>query len=997
MLGVLPQAGSDVCAGSAPSQICISQVTPAQGDVSGGNRVVIKGSGFPAKSASTDYVQDGLVLHYDGINNTGGGDLSHSTTAETWKNLAAGKGADAYDQSMPDGIICRNISYACLRGPSDNGRIKWDDKGVKLTNNTGGNDIGWVNIPHDINYENYTVEFVFMTNTLPTTRVDFLGTHTAYNGLFFSNNNCSNGPRVKIEQLTSPTGTNSSTANIASNCTDLAENTPNTMSASFQTTHTGDTKTNFVMRNTNTTPNGSNTQTTNAEVNGFYTTVSGGPHIKYTTPSSSILNEDIYCKANGTPWAPGDIDKEGNDNAKQRCYAALGADPNQGFINTSINLINGSIYSFRIYNRPLSEQETLVNAGVDSARFLTTPEIKIGGTACTDSLILSSTELSCVVAPHAAGKYPLELKYNNQTLTLPNAYEYLQSQISSISPSVGPVKGGSKVVISGQNFPYAPVENYVQDDSLLAQYDALNNLGIGDKSHSTSTTTWKNLHPLANGNLKDTFPDVTLCSNKNYTCTPGENAGSFEWADNSIKYTNNVNGWLKLDHQFDYSNYTVDIVYKVSAIPSKRVDWVGDNVASDGMIVSSFHCSNVGVSLAQYYTDGSTGNANCTPYDVGKISTMTAVATSNSEKGTRVAAYTDAAGVEKVVSTSQLTSRSGGVTTGGVNRCGANGQGNYQCYMAIGQDPNDNGVGIQEIPYGDVYAVRIYKRPLSIPEIIQNVDTDKKRFTDLPVVTIGGQPCTDVTLLSTTQLSCLTPSSGSTGLKDVQVKIGTSTKTLTGGYKYVADNAFYVSSATTGELPTAVAPMFGGNMLKLKGNFTSTPTVRVGGNLCSITNSSTAEIQCTVPPGSVGNADIRVTPASGDEVLMLSALEYLDASNDPVKYRVQRSAGLVSGQYEYTLAGADGDGSVGLEVEPGWTGISAVTLTYPSGLTLAGVPSSGWQQTGSTGSITLTVSPAGTFQTSDAVAAMLKALKWTAPAGVNVGGAVKVDLTNGLW
>ena len=42
---------------------------------------------------ATDYAKNGLLLHYDAINNTGGGDDKHSTTATTWKDLS-GNGND---------------------------------------------------------------------------------------------------------------------------------------------------------------------------------------------------------------------------------------------------------------------------------------------------------------------------------------------------------------------------------------------------------------------------------------------------------------------------------------------------------------------------------------------------------------------------------------------------------------------------------------------------------------------------------------------------------------------------------------------------------------------------------------------------------------------------------------------------------------------------------------------------------------------------------------
>jgi hypothetical protein len=49
-------------------------------------------SPFPY-AATSEYVQDNLVAHYDGLDNTGAGDKAHDMTTKTWKNLTGNPNA----------------------------------------------------------------------------------------------------------------------------------------------------------------------------------------------------------------------------------------------------------------------------------------------------------------------------------------------------------------------------------------------------------------------------------------------------------------------------------------------------------------------------------------------------------------------------------------------------------------------------------------------------------------------------------------------------------------------------------------------------------------------------------------------------------------------------------------------------------------------------------------------------------------------------------------
>jgi hypothetical protein len=63
-------------------------ISPSFGSSGGGNYIYLYGN-FPY-AASSDYAQNGLVSHYDGINNQASGDKSHDYNATSWKDLKTG-------------------------------------------------------------------------------------------------------------------------------------------------------------------------------------------------------------------------------------------------------------------------------------------------------------------------------------------------------------------------------------------------------------------------------------------------------------------------------------------------------------------------------------------------------------------------------------------------------------------------------------------------------------------------------------------------------------------------------------------------------------------------------------------------------------------------------------------------------------------------------------------------------------------------------------------
>jgi hypothetical protein len=78
-------------------------LSPNFGSAAGNNYIYIYGEFEDAYASSRDYIQDGLVAHYDGIDNTGLGDKYHSNTATVWKDVNGSNGLKLNNSPLPGG------------------------------------------------------------------------------------------------------------------------------------------------------------------------------------------------------------------------------------------------------------------------------------------------------------------------------------------------------------------------------------------------------------------------------------------------------------------------------------------------------------------------------------------------------------------------------------------------------------------------------------------------------------------------------------------------------------------------------------------------------------------------------------------------------------------------------------------------------------------------------------------------------------------------------
>jgi hypothetical protein len=230
--------------------------------------------------------------------------------------------------------------------------------------------------------------------------------------------------------------------------------------------------------------------------------------------------------------------------------------------------------------------------------------------------------------------------------------------------------------------------------------------------------------------------------------------------------------------------------------------------------------------LAQYL-NGSYKYSDPVPYEVGKLLSLSGQLINDDTDGCALAVYVDGVGLVNPVSSTKCS-------VGATNTV-----------WAIGANPIGTSVngGFQQ--NSSIYSVRLYDRALSIEEIQQNAALDQIRYLDVPVVTIGGNPCTNVAIVSSTLINCTAPA-GTAGPQDVVVtnSDGSNPQILSGAYTYV-DGVQYTTVSSLS--PNYLQASGGENLVVTGTKLDQVSSVTIDGVECAITAQAAASLTCTTP------------------------------------------------------------------------------------------------------------------------------------------------------
>jgi hypothetical protein len=784
------------------TELCIESFTPDGGSLDGGNWITINGTGFP-KNRTSDYVSNGLVAHWDGINNLGTGDQNHSNDSSTWTDLSASRV-----------ILTRTDGKAGA----------WTDFGYKsgasYTAPAFGLNGAAFPSSFPIGNANRTVEVVYKTPDNwslargGTQRHIFgYGGNTGSSGKFFSviyrgdYENCT--ADEERFYLLGGYGVNIATCANETNGL-MSQNKLHTITTAYTTKLT----------NVNT---------------------------------ISYLNGEVVTNTNR------------DDSA-----LATTAGP--------VSLLDGGrgleLSSVRLYNRVLSAAEIKQNADVDQSRFIAPPSVTIGDEPCTSLYAISDTVIRCLVPSNSsATQQDVKLSYKDATVQAEERYSYRELGVISVSPNTGNVQAGNTIVINGENFQYAPTDGYAKE-GLVAHYDGIDNIGLGDMHHDNNSNVWMDL--LSNNSL------------------PRTDAGAGSWTSTGYKsgasYSGAAFNVTSVPANFSTGNAdrTVEVVFRTPTgwalksddITSRSVFGYGE-LAGTKQFDVLYRGSTVGgrcASAEGFYLLGSNGKnlLACarTTNSLGQSNKINSVTT----------AYTTS------LTNSDTQSYLNGALVFPKLAVGADG------VTLTGNQPINTGTSYLNILNGarglEALSIRLYDRVLTEEEIARNSDLDQLRFLSPPVVKIGNNTCDNVVVLSTSKLQCTVPKVASPTTENITVYDSTDTelanpKTLSAAYTYVNEQSMSITT-----IDPKVGPSFGGSKIRLTGKNLDINKVTVAGKECTdpVLENGNTTYTCTVPSIDITQdtfVDVVVIPNSGNNYVFAQGFQYIFARKSPVEFNVE--------------------------------------------------------------------------------------------------------------
>ncbi len=200
-------------------------------------------------------------------------------------------------------------------------------------------------------------------------------------------------------------------------------------------------------------------------------------------------------------------------------------------------------------------------------------------------------------------------------------------------------------------------------------------------------------------------------------------------------------------------------------------------------------------------------------------------------------------------------------------------------------------------------------------------------LTGATSVTIGGASATGVTIVNSTTITATTPA-GTAGARDVAVTTAGGTGTGAGLFTYIA------APAVTGISPSA-GPAAGGTSVTITGtNLTGATSVTIGGvSATGVTVVNSTTITATTPAGTVGAKDVVVT-TSGGSGTGIGLFTYYAA---PTVTGINPSSGSTAGGTNVTITGTNLSGATSVTIG----GAAAISVAVVNSTTITATTPAG--------------------------------------------------------
>lgn len=160
-------------------------------------------------------------------------------------------------------------------------------------------------------------------------------------------------------------------------------------------------------------------------------------------------------------------------------------------------------------------------------------------------------------------------------------------------------------------------------------------------------------------------------------------------------------------------------------------------------------------------------------------------------------------------------------------------------------------------------------------------------------VTVGVTPCQGVALSTPFTLECRLPPGGGT---NVPVDV------LVDGQLSAPSSLSYDPPVITEVTPTHM-PAAGGGLITIRGeNFGLSSTVTVGASPCPVAQQSHTQVECSLPPGPVGSADVSIVVQGGGRFDFPHNYGEVSSKCDAAKWKIAASCAQCLGGVESKAA-----------------------------------------------------------------------------------------------
>ena len=565
---------------------------------------------------------------------------------------------------------------------------------------------------------------------------------------------------------------------------------------------------------------------------------------------------------------------------------------------------------------------TVNGTGFDTVNTLNS--VDFGGSNCGAIGALTATSFTCVTTAHVAGAVNVTVTNNDGDLqngTGTNLFTYRNAPtVTGINPSAGPLAGGTAVSLTGTGFVTGATVTVGGVPCLTPSVLSGISITCVTGAHAAGITNVVVTNPDT-----QTGPGVGLYTYQAAPTITGvtPNAGSFAGGANiTLTGTGFVAGATVRIDTFNCSPLTVVNATTITctttglASAGARTVTVTNIDGQSGSLAAGFNyqAAPTVTSISPVGGDPAGG----TPVTV----VGTGFDTLNGVSAVNI-------GATSCVGVTVITANSLQCTTG------ASAAGTYLVAVVNNDGNSQTGVLNAAFTYQAAPTITLASPiggPLSGGTTLTLTGTN---FSAGATVNIGGAPCSAVTILSPTSLTCVTGASLAGAQNIVITNPDTQTGTLASGYTYSNPPSITSIVPNTGALA-------GGTVLSITGaSFEAGSVVNIGGSACTpVTFTNANVIGCTTTANTAGPKDVTITNLDTQTVTNTNAFTYQAA---PTLTSITPSIGTTLGNETVTLTGAgfdiiNGVASVTIGGNPclSFTLVSATSITCVTPLGSAG-------------------------------------------------------------